>query len=133
MQLMLHRMMMGPLLHQLVTRGFKIENIRIHPDCFPSGNRRGILFGCKVLGTYVGHSDYVEANIDTKIPKLQHVAEVLLKYPYQQGRFLLHMWKVVWMINPRETHLWFIIDALGADARVDLRVQGICNPLILIR
>ena len=69
--------------------------------CFQSGNRRGILFGCKVLGTYVGHSDYVEANIDTKIPKLQHVAEVLLKYPYQQGRFLLHTYS----FNPRINYL----------------------------
>ena len=54
-----------------------------------------------MLGTYVGHSDYVEANIDTKIPKLQHVAEVLLKYPYQQGRFLLHTYS----FNPRINYL----------------------------
>ena len=64
-------------IHQLVTRGFKIENIRIHPDCFQSGNRSGILFGFKVLGTYVGHSDYVE---EENMEGLIHKPEVLLQH-----------------------------------------------------
>ena len=86
---------------QLVRRGFNRENIRVHPDCTQSGNLNGELYGVKVLGTYVGHSDYVETMISTKIPKLQHVAEVLLKYPYQQGRFLLHTYS----FNPRINYL----------------------------
>ena len=75
---------------QLVRRGFNRGNIKIDPRCTASGNASGEHYGFKVLGSYVGHPDYVSKMIRTKIPKLQHAAEVLLKYPHQQGRFLLH-------------------------------------------
>ena len=86
---------------QLVERGLKRENIRVHPDCYRSGEWSGDSWGLEVLGSFTGHHDYVDKKIRTKLPKLQHEAEVLLKYPYQQGRFLLHTFS----FNPRINYL----------------------------
>ena len=86
---------------QLVERGLMRENIRVHPDCYRSGEWSGDSWGLEVLGSFTGHHDYVDKKIRTKLPELQHVAEVLLKYPYQQGRFLLHTYS----FNPRINYL----------------------------
>ena len=47
-------------------------------------------FGLKVLGAFVGSSRYVQLNVVSKIPKFRHIADVLIHFPNQQGRFLLH-------------------------------------------
>ena len=80
---------------QLEEVGIPRSNIKIHPACTSSCSSslaaaREEQFGLKVLGAFVGSSTYVQVNVGSKIPMFCHMADVLIRYPYQQGRFLLH-------------------------------------------
>ena len=87
---------------QLMDLGIPRANIKIHPKCTVSCSsslaaERQKQFGTKVLGTYVGTTDFIEAHVNIKLQQLIHVSDVLVKYPNLQGRCLLH----AFAFNPR--------------------------------
>ena len=87
----------------LVRLGIPRSNIKIHPKCTTSCSSslsavRDEQFGFKVVGAFVGSSKFVETNLITKMPTFQHVADVLVKFPYEQGRGLLPVNKYGWYV-----------------------------------
>jgi hypothetical protein len=81
---------------QLEQLGLRSDIIKIHPDDMLHTNADADAdreyrqtFGAKVLGSFVGCTEYRQAGVNNYICELQRVAGELLKYPDLQGRWLL--------------------------------------------
>jgi hypothetical protein len=69
-------------------------NFEISPQQFHSSN-----FGIKLLGTYIGHNDYILIQIDKYITKLTTFAQKLIDFPHHQSRELMLMYSFCNKIN----------------------------------
>jgi hypothetical protein len=72
----------------LVLLGLNPHIIHIHPDNFPLPSNASLHYGGKVLGSYVGHEDYIQLQLDQKLTELQVLGEKVKAYPYLQDRYL---------------------------------------------
>ena len=75
--------------------GIPISNVKVHPNNQQNisselYNSRLNQWGFKVLGAYVGTTEYIENSLNTKMHNINEVADILLKYPNTQARYNIH-------------------------------------------
>ena len=75
--------------------GIPISNVKVHPNnqqniSLELYNSRLNQWGFKVLGAYVGTTEYIENSLNTKMHNINEVADILLKYPNTQARYNIH-------------------------------------------
>ena len=75
--------------------GFLRSNIKIHPNTQQDISRelyqsRSEQWGCKVLGAFIGSSEFIKNSLSNKMKAINSVANLLLKYPNSQARYFIH-------------------------------------------
>jgi hypothetical protein len=82
-----------------VNLGLPIDNIKVHPHiincCQPSVSpvvlaKRGVQWGCKILGAFVGTDECVIHELGNKMRKINNLTDVLIQHPKHQFRYYLH-------------------------------------------
>ena len=71
----------------LVEKGLSPSIIVLHPS--DDSGVATLEYGVKMLGSYVGHDDFIEDQLRDYCVELHHSAEALIAYPDLQGRWLL--------------------------------------------
>jgi len=97
---------------QLVAKGFSNENIKIHPnDILMASNDEILLtgydsdlsaiedYGAKVLGSYIGSSNFIIKMLEIKSNSLSEQASTLASYSNKQNKYLLLKYCFVPKIN----------------------------------
>ena len=74
--------------------GFQEDIISLHPDNVEDQSPEGRLesqkkYGIKILGSFVGHFEFVRTQLQEYLDNLRKVADKLRSYPDLQGRMLL--------------------------------------------
>jgi hypothetical protein len=89
----------------LVDKGFSEDIIHIHPNNHQQGATNADIvtlqtrYGMKVLGVYMGTSQYVQDGLTSKIDKLRKEKEVITAFPDQQVKNLIYRWSYCAKIN----------------------------------
>ena len=79
----------------LLNLGFKEDMIKIHPDSVSIDDKpidiqqRKIAYGVKLLGAFLGDSEYIKNNLYKKITTLNKEKQNIIKYPHVKNRYLL--------------------------------------------
>jgi hypothetical protein len=73
----------------LISLGFHADVIHIHPD---DCDEQRASYGCKVLGSYIGSSEFVENSLNKKIEELDAECKALSNFSNMQGKFLMLKW-----------------------------------------
>ena len=79
----------------LLQFGFLRSNIKIHPNTQQDISRelhqsRSENWGCKVLGAFIGSSEFIKNSLSNKMKAINSVANIMLNYPNSQARFFIH-------------------------------------------
>ena len=84
---------------------FKQEMIRIHPD----NGGDPLLYGAKVLGSFVGSGEYIVAQLDAKLTELTKEAEAITRVSSLQVQYLLLRWcfcqKIIYLQRTTDPYL----------------------------
>ena len=76
----------------LLNLGFKEDMIKIHPDSVSIDDKpivlqeRKVEYGVKLLGAFLGDSEYIKKNLSKKITTLNKEKQNLIKYPHIKNR-----------------------------------------------
>jgi hypothetical protein len=82
-------------MNMLLELGFKEDMIKIHPDSVSFDDKpivlqeRKVEYGVKLLGAFLGDSEYIKKNLYKKISTLNKEKHNLIKYPHVKNRYLL--------------------------------------------
>ena len=91
---------------RLVNLGLHEDMIIIHPDNLPENSH---LYGCKVVGTWIGTDEYIVKNLREKMVSLRAEAELLKAFPDPQVQNLMLRWcfsqKITYLLRSTSPHL----------------------------
>ena len=74
---------------KLINLGLNGDMIILHPDNEPDTAH---LYGCKMVGTWIGNAEYIQANLRVKITALRKEAELIKGFPDPQVQSLMLRW-----------------------------------------
>jgi len=89
---------------RLVQLGLSPDIIHIHPDNLPQQSIDEMYYakkeyGMKVLGVYMGSSEYIQEYLDLKLVKLAKVKDDIINFSDKQVRNLMLRWSFCAKIN----------------------------------
>ena len=81
---------------QLVALGLHEETVILHPDNAPETSH---LYGCKMVGSWIGTDEYVKSQLQVKILQLETEAAVIKNFPDTQVQNLMLRWCFAQKVN----------------------------------
>ena len=82
--------------NQLIGLGLDENTIIIHPENDPSTQN---IYGCKILGSFIGTDEYIRTQLDIKYEKLAIQAQSLKEFPNKQGQHLILLYCLSAKVN----------------------------------
>jgi hypothetical protein len=82
--------------NQLISLGFDERTIIIHPENDPGTQN---IYGCKVLGSWIGTDEYIKSQLEIKYDKLVIQAESVKEFPNKQAQHLILLYCLSAKVN----------------------------------
>jgi len=81
---------------QLIQQGFHEETVVLHPANAPETSH---LYGCKMVGSWIGTDEYIKSQLQAKLQKLKTEADVIKAFPDPQVQNLMLRWCYAQKVN----------------------------------